>query len=440
LDGIILLNLFLVAVLIGLTAFFVGAEFAILKVRMSRIDQLISEGNKKAVLAKKVANDLDYYLSACQLGITITALALGALGEPTVEKILHPVFESLEVSDALATVLSYAIALSIVTFLHVVLGELAPKTLAIQFAEKMTLLLAPPLYWFGKIMSPFIWALNGAARIFLRMFGVEPAGHEEVHSEEELKLIMQQSYKNGEINQTELAYLENIFAFDDRVIKDIMIPRTQIVTLEKDMPFDEMIAVLDEYDFTRYPVTEGHDKDQVVGFINTKEMLTNMAAGTGREMGSFIHEMPRFHEATPIQAVLLKMQQSRVHMAIVTDEYGGTAGLLTMEDILEEIVGEIRDEYDTDELPDIQEKSSTEYIMNGRVLLSDLEERFSFSFPDSEDLDTIGGWIQVQSNNLPEEGDAIALFSHVWTVMEMENYQVKTVSLQLNAASEAGES
>jgi CBS domain containing-hemolysin-like protein len=440
LDGIIILNLFLVALLIGLTAFFVGAEFAILKVRMSRIDQLITDGNKKAVLAKKVANDLDYYLSACQLGITITALGLGALGEPTVEKILHPVFENFNVPEALATVLSYAIALSIVTFLHVVIGELAPKTLAIQFAEKMTLLLAPSLYWFGKIMYPFIWALNGAARILLRMFGVQPAGHEQAHSEEELKLIMHQSFQSGEINQTELAYLENFFAFDDRVIKDIMLPRTQMVTLEKEMPFAEMIAVLDEYDYTRYPVTEGGHKDQLIGFINTKEMLTSIAAGRERKMEEFIHEMPRFHEVTPIKDVLLKMQQSRVHMAVVTDEYGGTAGLVTMEDILEEIVGEIRDEYDSDELPDIQEKSETEYYVNGRVLLSDLEERFALSFPKSDDLDTIGGWIQVQSEKVLKEGDIIRLHSHLWTVIEMENYQIKRVSLQLNAASAASES
>lgn len=418
--------------MIALTAVFVGGEFAILKVRMSRIDQLISEGNKKAVLAKKVANDLDYYLSACQLGITITALVLGALGEPTVEKLLHPVFESLEVPDALATVLSYAIALSIVTFLHVVLGELAPKTLAIQFSERMTLLLAPPLYWFGKITAPIIWTLNGAARLFLRLFGVEPVGHDEVHSEEELKLIMQQSYKSGEINQTELAYLQNIFAFDNRIIKDIMIPRTQIVTLEKDITFEDMIAVLDEHDYTRYPVTDGHDKDQVIGFVNTKEMLTHIAAGNDREMERFIHDMPRFHEATPISSVLVKMQQNRTHMAIVTDEYGGTAGLVSMEDILEEIVGEIRDEYDMDEVPDIRAKSETEYVMSGRVLLADLEEQFGLVFPDSEDLDTIGGWLQVQSDNVPEEGDTIPLKPHLWTISEMENYQVVLVELKLN--------
>lgn len=423
--------------MIVLTAFFVGAEFAILKVRMSRIDQLIAEGNKKAVLAKKVTNDLDYYLSACQLGITITALVLGSLGEPTVEKMLHPVFDQLKLSETLSTVLSYVIALSIVTFLHVVIGELAPKTLAIQFAEKMTLFLAPALYWFGRVMFPFIRILNGAARLFLRLFGVEPAGHDHAHSEEELKLIMQQSYKSGEINKTELAYLQNFFTFDDRVIKDIMVPRLQMVTLEKNLTFEQLIAVLDEHEYTRYPVTDGHDKDQVIGFINTKEMMTNIAAGQEREMDAFIHSMPRFHEATPIQSVLLNMQQSRVHMALVTDEYGGTAGLVTMEDILEEIVGEIRDEYDVDEQPDILEKSKEEYEVNGRVLLADLEERFNLAFPDAHDVDTIGGWIQIQTPALPEEGATIALHSHLFKILEIENYQVKKIILHLNAAPAA---
>ena len=342
-DGLIGLNLFLVAVFIGLTAFFVGAEFAILKVRMSRIDQLIAEGNKKAVMAKKVAHNLDYYLSACQLGITITALFLGALGEPTVEKMLHPLFERFAVPEALSTALSYAIALAIVTFLHVVIGELAPKTLAIQFAEKMTLLLATPLYWFGKVMNPFIFALNGASRGILGVFGVKPAGHETAHSEEELKLIVTQSYESGEINQTELAYLENIFAFDERVVKDIMIPATKIITLEKDMNLTDIIEVHDQYDYTRYPVKEA-GQNKIIGFINTKEMLTSIAAGRERKLEDFIHEMPHLSASTPIKEVLLKMQQSRVHMAIIKDESGQTTGLVTMEDILEEIVGEIREE------------------------------------------------------------------------------------------------
>ncbi|WP_150274463.1 hemolysin family protein [Paenibacillus tepidiphilus] len=343
-DGVITINLIMVAIFIGLTAFFVGAEFAILKVRMSRIDQLISEGNKKALTAKKVAHDLDYYLSACQLGITITALVLGALGEPTVERILHPLFDQLGMPAAVSTLLSYLIALSVITFLHVVIGELAPKTMAIQFAEKMTLLLAPPLYWFGKITYPFIVALNGSARLLLRIFGVKPAGHESVHSEEELKWIVDQSYESGEINKTELVYLNNIFAFDERTLGEIIVPLGNVVTLQWEMPVEELIEVLGEHDYTRYPVVNQPGSTQFTGYINTKEMLTSIAAGRAADWQKFMHEIPKFVATENLRDVLLRMQHTRVHMAEVTDISGATIGIVTMEDLLEEIVGDIRDE------------------------------------------------------------------------------------------------
>ncbi|MGM9951154.1 MAG: hemolysin family protein [Lysinibacillus sp.] len=348
-DGIIIVNLALVALFILLTAFFVGAEFAILKVRMSRIDQLISEGNKKAVIAKKVTQNLDYYLSACQLGITVTALVLGALGEPTVAKMLAPVFDYLHLGEALSTALSYAIALSVVTFLHVVLGELMPKTLAIQYADKMTLLLAPPLYWFGQVSRPFIAILNGSAQLLLKGFGVKPAGHDEVYSEEELKMIVTQSYEGGQINQTELDYLENIFAFDSRQLENIMIPRSEMVMLEKQQTLEQMVAVIEEFGYTRYPVIDStKKKNDVIGVINTKEMLTDIAAGRANDGTAFIHDILRFKYTTAIKEVFLKMQQTRRHMAVITDGKGVIIGLVTMEDILSEIVGEIYDEDDGD--------------------------------------------------------------------------------------------
>lgn len=349
-DGTIALNLFLVAVFIGLTAFFVGAEFAILKVRMSRLDQLVADGNKKAVMAKKVAQDLDYYLSACQLGITITALVLGALGEPTVERMLRPVFDHFEVSEAVSTVLSYGIALALVTFLHVVIGELAPKTLAIQFSEKMTLMLAPSLYRFGRITAPFIRLLNGSATLLLRAFGVKPAGHESVHSEEELKWLVEQSYESGEINKTEQAYLQNIFAFDDRQLREIMIPADKIVKIAKEVPQNDLIEKLSEHEYTRYPVTNGNP-DAFIGFVHSKEVLTAIAAGRDGRIEGFIHKLPQFTETATLREVMLSMQQSRVHMASVADTSGRTIGLVTMEDILEEIVGDIRDEADGVRLP-----------------------------------------------------------------------------------------
>lgn len=342
-DGIIVLNLFLVAVFIGLTAFFVGAEFAILKVRLSRLDELIAEGSKKAVIAKKVAHDLDYYLSACQLGITVTALVLGALGEPTVEKMLHPVFEQFAVPEAIATVLSYVIALSIITFLHVVIGELAPKTLAIQYAEKMTLLLAPALYWFGKIMSPFIKVLNGAAQSFLKLFGVKPAGHETVHSEEELKWIVNESFEGGEINKTELEYLKNIFEFDQRMLEEVMLPIDRVVYIHKDMSIEAIIEKLEEHSFTRYPVFD-EQLNRFVGIVNTKEILTAIASDQSCQLADFIHDIPKFNAASRISDVLVKMQQSRVHMGIVNDANEKMIGIVAMEDLLEEIVGDMKDE------------------------------------------------------------------------------------------------
>lgn len=426
-DIVTLLNLVLLVILIGLTAFFVGSEFAVVKIRMSRLDQLIAEGNKKAVMAKKVASDLDYYLSACQLGITVTALGLGALGKPTVERLMYPIFEFFAVSDALASAASYAIAFLLVTYLHVVVGEMAPKTLAIQFAEKMSLLLAPSLYWFGQIMKPFIWALNGAARVLLRLFGVQPAGHEQAYSEEELKIVMAQSYEGGAINETELSYMENVFSFDERVAKDIMVPRTELVTLDKDMPLKEIIEILDENNYTRYPVTEDGDKDRVLGFVSAKKMLPHIVAGRDWQLEEFILELPTVFEATGLQDALLHMQNARVHIALVADEYGGTAGMITMEDILEEIVGEIRDEFDADEVPDISKVSEDQYLINGRVLLKDLEERFGLSFDDSEEIDTIGGWIHFKSLGEVQPGETVTEDQTLWTVTEMDNQQIKQV-------------
>lgn len=429
-DPILLVNLALLVLLIALTAFFVGAEFAVVKVRMSRIEQLIEEGNKKAILVKKVVSDLDYYLSACQLGITVTALGLGWLGEPTVERLLHPLFELLGVPDSVSLIISFVLAFSLVTFLHVVVGEMAPKSLALQFAERMTLLLAPPLYWFGKIMAPFIFLLNGSARVFLRVFGVQPIKDEQAHSEEELKIIMAQSFQSGEINQTELSYMQNIFAFDERSAKDVMVPRTQIIAFPQDLSSEELLTELREHRYTRYPIANDGDKDDLIGFINAKEILTHYAVNGEVNMAEFIHELPYFHETTPLQTALMKMQKDRTHIALVIDEYGGTSGIITMEDILEEIVGEIRDEFDDEEEAEIIKESENRYLIAGRVLLKDLEERFNMEFEDSDDIDTIAGWIQHQLIEA-ETGDIVEKEGYRWSIIDMENHHILKVAVDI---------
>ncbi|MEK4370799.1 hemolysin family protein [Paenibacillus sp. FSL H7-0940] len=429
-DIITILNIVLLIILIALTAFFVASEFAVVKIRTSRVDQLVAEGNKKAVLAKKVVSDLDYYLSACQLGITVTALGLGALGKPTVERLLYPVFNYLDVPASISSIASYAIAFILVTFLHVVVGEMAPKTLAIQFSEKLTLMLAPSLYWFGKIMYPFIWALNGTSRVLLRGFGVKPAKHDQAYSEDEIKIIMNQSYEGDENNKTKLSYLENVFVFDERDAKDIMVPRTELVTLDQDMTYDDIIPILDEHNYSRYPVIEDGDKDRIIGVVNVKKILPDMVAARSYQLSEFVREIPFVSEVTSIQDAMIKMQQERVHMAVVVDEYGGTSGIITMEDILEELVGEIRDEFDADEVADIQETGENQYLINGRVLLDEVERQFGLSFEGNEEMDTVAGWIQYQKGVGVEKGDTVEHGDYVWTVVDTENYHIKQVLLE----------
>ncbi|GLI84677.1 hypothetical protein ANABIO32_23880 [Rossellomorea marisflavi] len=429
-DIYIISNIVLLLVLLGLTAFFVGAEFAVVKIRSSRIDQLIAEGNKKAVIAKKVVQDLDYYLSACQLGITVTALGLGAFSKPFVKELMGPVFNWLSVSDGVASVISYGISLAVVTYLHVVIGEMAPKTLAIEFSEKATMLLASPLYWFGKVMYPFIQVLNGTSRLFLKMFGVPAANHEQVYSEEELKIIMAQSFQGGEIDQTELKYMENVFSFDERVAKDIMVPRTDLVTIDQNMEPADIIALMDEHNYTRYPVVENGDKDKILGIVNAKKLLNHIVTGREIVLEDFIRDVPHVVEVTRIKEIFKRMQKDRVHMTVVMDEYGGTAGILTMEDVLEELVGEIRDEFDADEVADIRKSGDDDYLINGRVLLDELEDRFGLTFEGREDIDTIAGWIQSQSFDGLEEGQRITQGTHAWTVTELDNYQIKEILFQ----------
>lgn len=425
----------MVAILIALTAFFVATEFAIVKIRTTRLDQLVAEGNTKAVAARKVVGNLDEYLSACQLGITITALGLGWLGEPTVEHLLHPLFVELDLSESVSSILSFIIAFALITFLHVVIGELAPKTLAIQKAEAVTLRIAKPIMFFYKIMYPFIKTLNGSARIFTGWFGLKPASeHELAHSEEELRLILSESYKSGEINQSEFKYVNNIFQFDDRTAKEIMVPRVDMVTLDKSETVKESIAVVTEENYTRYPIIDG-DKDSVIGMVNMKQVLTDFVNGKNPDasLEEYVRPVIQVFETMPIHDLLLKMQKERVHMAILIDEYGGTSGLVTVEDILEEIVGEIRDEFDEDEVPDIKKVDENRTILDGKVLISEVNDLFGLNIND-EDVDTIGGWILSEKMEI-KMGDEVSVENYRFKILEIDGYHVKSLEV-LNVKNE----
>ncbi|MBB6443449.1 CBS domain containing-hemolysin-like protein [Bacillus benzoevorans] len=420
----------IIAILIALTAFFVTSEFAIVKVRSSRIDQLIEEGNKSALSVKKVISNLDEYLSACQLGITMTALGIGALGEPTFEHILHPILAFFNLPESLTSILSIVIAFSIMTFLHVVVGELAPKTVAIQKAEWITLITARPLIMFYKLMFPVIWLLNGSARLITGLFGLKPISeHELAHSEEELRIILSESYKNGEINQSEFKYVNKIFEFDNRIAKEIMVPRTEIVSLAKDETLETFMAIIKEEKFTRYPIIDG-DKDHIIGMVNMKELLTDILDYqdlTAKTLETYIRPIIKVIDTIPIHSLLVKMQKERIHMAILMDEYGGTSGLVTVEDIIEEIVGEIRDEFDTDEVPMIRKIEDDHFIIDSKVLVSEVNDLLGLEIND-EDVDTIGGWILTE-NYEAKQGDVIQFELYSFKIVDMEEHHIKYIEV-----------
>lgn len=424
------INVLIIAILITFTAFFVASEFAIVRVHTTRIEQLLLEGNKKAQKAKKILSNIDGFLSATQVGITIISLLLGWLGEPTVRGLLNPIFQFIPLPYSLEQIISFILAFLIITFFNVVIGELAPKTIAIQKAEEIILRFSGPLILFYKIMYPFIWILNRSARFITGVIGLKPASEQDiVLSEEELRMILSQSYEGGEINQSEYSYMNNIFEFDDRIAKEIMVPRTEVVTLSKDATLDEIIEVVKEEKYTRYPVIDG-DKDNIVGVVNIKEVLTDCIQQKCKEKILLDYTKPVIHviETIPIHDLLVKLQKSRSHMAVLSDEYGGTAGIVTVEDILEEIVGEIRDEFDIDELPLIQKIGDEHFILDGKVLITEVNDLLGTSL-EEEDIDTIGGWFLTRKFDV-KKGDRLEFDGFSFEIKEIEGHHIHYIEVK----------
>ncbi len=358
-------------------------------------------------------------------------MGLGWLGEPTIEKLLHPLFEKWNINPSISSVLTFGLAFMLMTYLHVVVGELAPKTMAIQKAEQVTLLLAGPLMMFYKVMYPFIWVLNGSARVVTGLFGLKPASeHEVAHTEEELRLILSDSYESGEINQAEYKYVNNIFEFDNRIAKEIMVPRTEIIGFYLEDSVEEHMKVIQNERYTRYPIF-GEDKDDIIGMVNVKDFFIRYMNNDKEDLSSirtYMRPIIEVMETTPIHDLLLQMQKKRIPMAVLYDEYGGTAGIVTLEDILEEIVGEIRDEYDEDEAPPIQHVNEHHKIVDGKVLISEVKDLFGLHI-EEDDVDTIGGWIMMQNHEI-EEGQHVEAEGYEFKVLEKDAYQIKRVEIR----------
>jgi CBS domain containing-hemolysin-like protein len=429
LDSIpIVLNLLLVAFLVFLNGFFVAAEFALVKVRQTRLAQLVQEGNKRAQYAQKVTQQLDAYLSACQVGITLASLGLGWVGEPAIaHMIIEPLLGHWQLPDYLISTISFGVAFAIITFLHIVLGELAPKSLAIQKAENTSLWVAAPLMLFYKLLYPAIWVLNGTANRLLKRFGLEPVSeHDAAHTEEEIRLLVNESHKSGHIDQTELDLVDNVFEFSETLAREIMIPRIDMVCLYTTNTYQENLETIRSERHTRFPVAD-EDKDNIIGFIHSSDFYLAALTEPEVKLETLLRPVLTVPESMEISQVLRLMQKRRSQMAIVIDEYGGTAGLLTMEDILEEIVGDIQDEFDENERPEI-EKGKNGLSVSGKMLLTDLSDHLPFVL-ESEDVDTIGGWVYSKLEEGIGVGQSFEWENHRFTITEMDNHRITRISI-----------
>ncbi|SFD71027.1 Hemolysin, contains CBS domains [Paenibacillus catalpae] len=420
------LKLILFAVLLFFSAFFVATEFAVVRLRTSRVNQLVAEGVRNAPAVQNVITHLDSYLSACQLGITITALGLGWLGEPTVHDLLDPLFHRLHIGGDLVEVISFILSFAIVTYLHVVLGELAPKTVAIIKPEQISLAVAPIIIVFYKVMFPFIWLLNGSANGIVRIMGFKPTGEQEAHSEEEIRSIMSESYESGKINKSELSYVNRIFEFDERLAREIMVPRTDMICLFIENTKVENISIIRREQYTRFPVAKG-SKDNIIGIINTKQFFMQYFGDNETDVSMLLQPVMSVPEVMPIKKLLRKMQQERVHIAILLDEYGGTSGLITIEDIIEEIVGEIRDEFDADEVKEIDAIEPNRFIVDGKALISEVNEATGCHL-ESHDVDSIGGWLFNQYPDL-QVGEPQEYEQLTFIIREKERHRIRKIEI-----------
>lgn len=429
-DGLsILLNLLLVLFLVLLNGFFVAAEFALVRVRGSRLSELVASGNARAKTAQHVSSRLDAYLSACQLGITLASLGLGWVGEPAIAGlIVAPLMTAMNAPEYLIHPTALGLAFAIITFLHIVLGELAPKSIAIFRSEGTALWLSAPLMWFYKLAYPLIWVLNGAANALLKWIGIEPASeHDASHTEEEIRILIKESQKSGHIDEDELTLVENIFEFSERIAREIMIPRIMIECLYTDLSFEENLDIVMKTRHTRYPLVM-EDKDDIRGIVIASDIYNAaLTRGIGTiDINSFIRPVPHIPESMEISLVLRTMQRERVHMVVVVDEYGGTAGIVCMEDVLEEIVGDIQDELEHDK-PEV-EVFDTYTTLDGRFLLDKVNDLFNLDIEDDE-VDTVAGWFYQQLAEKPYVGVKVTFGGIDFEITELDNLRINRIKV-----------
>lgn len=423
-------DIFITFLLVFLNGFFVAAEFAIVKVRASQLEIKVQADNHFAKLAKHITSHLDGYLAATQLGITLASLGLGWIGEPVVSKailkFMHLV--GIAIDPQLAHEIALPIAFALITILHIVFGELAPKSLAIQRSEKTVLFVAYPLQFFAIIFKPFIWFLNGIANRILKLLGISAAHGAEVHSSEELRYLVQQGKESGTIDETEYNIIKNAFDFSERTAKQVMIPRTQVLAIDINNFNETALEKVIEESYSRIPCYE-NNLDNIVGLVYLKDILLKMRKKEAIAIRQIMRPAIMTPETKRIGQLLKEFQTKHQQIAIVVNEYGGTVGIITMEDILEELVGEIQDEFDN-EMPIVEKIASDSYIVLAMTPLDDINELIPHTIEKDEHYTTLAGYLIEKFGRIPNTNDKITSDNYEFTILKKSKSSITLVQLR----------
>ena len=423
------IQLFIVLGLVVLNGFFVASEFAIVKVRSSQLEALEAAGDRKARRAIEVTENLDAYLSATQLGITLASLALGWVGEPFLAGLVGPVLAKLSItSEPLARTLTVGIAFGIITFLHIVLGELAPKSIAIAKPVPTTVWVSVPLGFFYQLFRPAIWFLNGTATWVLRkILRIRPLSERELaHSEEELRVILTESEDAKQVTPIGKEILMNALDLRKRVVRDITTPRKEVVFLNTEDSFDENLTRAIQSRHTRFPLCDGH-LDNAIGLVHIKDLLSQMRA-PAPDLTKIRRDLLPVPEMMPLERLLTFFLSKHAHIALVLDEYGGTVGVVTLDNVLEEIVGDIQDEFDT-ENQEFKRVNADEFVVDGALALYELKDLAGINI-ESEDVSTVGGYITHLTGHLPAVGEQVRIAPFEVTVTKADDRRVLEVRFQ----------
>lgn len=422
--------------LVFANGFFVAAEFAIVKVRASQIEIKIKTGSQVAQVAKHITTHLDGYLAATQLGITLSSLALGWVGEAVMTDIVGSAFSwfNVELAEGVAKNLGHVLAFTIITVLHIVFGELAPKSIAIQRPVGTTMGIALPLRFFYLVFRPIIWVLNGFANLLLRLMGFQVNVGESHHSSEELQYLLDQGRESGALDMAEHELIKNVFDFNERIVKNIMVPRTKISAIEMECPGKDVIERITKEGYSRIPIYDDNI-DQIIGIVHTKDILPILANGKELVLRNIIRKPYFIPETKKINDLMTEFQQRRIQIAIVLDEFGGTAGMVTLEDIVEELVGEIQDEYD-EETPIVEKISDTEYMVDASANVHDVNEFLPKELPESSDYDTISGLVSDLFDKIPDVGEHTEFHGYNFIIMKKTQQNIEFVKLELVPVSE----